>query len=166
MKRFNKLLICLLLVFAVLFTLASCDDKPQPVQLTDLTLPELDGNQMAVIIKNGDNDYTSYVVTLGKGGVEATTCEQVLEYLKTKSKLVLTWEDGAFGKFIKAIGGITVDPTNQYVEIFTSNTQFQGDWAGVETRVAGDTTLVSASKGVTELGVAAGDVVYFERASF
>lgn len=165
MKNIKKLLVFILIAVS-LFALTACDDKPQAKQLTDLTLPKLKDNQMAVIIKNGDNDYTSYTVTLGKGGVEAKTAEDVIEYLKENSNLSLTWKDDTYGKFLTAIGGITVDPSHEYVQIFTSNPNFYGNWAGVETRIAGDVTLKSASKGVTELGVVAGDVVYFELSSF
>ena len=166
MKRINRLLICLLLVFAVLFTLASCDDKPQAKQLTDLQLPNLKANQAAVIIKNGDKDYTSYTVDLTKVGDGNVTAEAVLNYLKDEAGLTLDWADGGYGKFINAIGGINPDPSHEYVQVFTSNANFKGNWAGVETREAGDVTLASSAVGVTELVVAVGDVVYFELGSF
>ena len=165
MKRIKRLLILILLVVSI-FVLVSCDDKPQAVQLTDLTLPKLGRNEMAVIIKNGDNDYTSYTVSLGKVGSGELTCEQVLVYLNENADLALGWADSGFGKFVNSIGGINSDPSHEYVQVFTSNSNFQGTWAGVETRQAGEVTLASSSVGVTELGVAAGDVVYFELGSF
>ena len=165
MKRIYRLLICLMLLVAV-FALSSCDDKPQAKQLTDLSLPNLKANQMAVIIKNGDKNYTSYTVVLGESGVNAQTCEDVLEYLKDEAGLLLGWDDSGYGKFISAIGGINPNPSCEYVEVFTSNADFQGTWAGVEIREADGVTLMSAAVGVSELLVAAGDVVYFELGSF
>ena len=160
MKRIYRILIYILLVVAI-FALVSCDKKPQPKQLAELTLPELNEKEMAVIIKNGDSDYTSYTVRLGKGGVEATTVEDVLEYLHKECNLTLTWQDSQYGKFLTAIGGISAEGS-AYIEVFTSNVDFQGTWAGVDVIEADGVTLVAASVGVTELGVKAGDIVYFE----
>lgn len=166
MKRANKLLICLLLLVVAILALASCDDKPQPKQLTDLTLPKLSGNQMAVIIKKGDNDYTSYTVTLGKGGVEATTCEQVIDYLQTKAQLAVTWQDGGYGKYVTAIGGIA-EGGGKYVFVYTTNPSFQGTWAGANSYEIGDGVILKeAAVGVTDLKVQAGDVIYFELGTY
>ena len=167
MKRINKILICILLVALALCAFVSCDDKPQAKQLTDLQLPKLKDNQIAVIIKNGEADYTSYTVTLDKVGAGELTAEDVLAYLKDEAELTFDWADSTYGKYINAIGGITPDATkNEYVTVLTSNTAFQGTWAGVDELKVGEVTLKSASVGVSELGVAAGDVVYFELASF
>ena len=167
MKRINRVLIIVLLVAFTLCALVSCDDKPQAKQLTDLTLPTLKDGQAAVIIKNGDNDYTSYTVTIDKVGEGDVVAEDVLTYLVEQAGLVIDWADSTYGKYINAIGGITLDASkNQYIEVFTSNTDYQGTWAGVTTVEAGDVTLKSASVGVSELGVANGDVIYFELASY
>ena len=167
MKHIRRLLICMLLVALTLCVFVSCDDKPQPKQLTDLQLPELKGNQMAVVIKNGDNDYTSYTVDLSKVGESDVTAEAVLAYLQDQGGLSLDWTDSTYGKYINAIGGITPDASkNEYIEVFTSNTNFQGTWAGVTVIEAGDITLKSASVGISELAVVAGDVIYFELATF
>ena len=166
MKRIYKILICTLLIVAT-FALASCDDKPQVKHLTDLELPTLADNQSAVIIKNGDGDYTSYVVNLDKVGEANVTCEDVLAYLKDNGGLTLDWADSSYGKYVNAIGGITPDASkNQYVTVLTSNGSFQGTWAGVDEIKVGNITLKSASVGVSELGVVACDVVYFELASY
>ena len=165
MKRLNKILILILLVVTV-FALASCDDKPQPKQLPDV-VPELEANQMAVIIKNGEGDYEVYTVTLGANGVEAETCEDVLAYLKDNQQLSLTWSDSDYGKFVSAIGGINPNASNEYVQVFTSNADYQGTWAGVTVyEINENLALKDASVGVSYLGVAAGDIVYFELGSF
>ena len=156
-----------MLVTITLCALASCVDKPQAKYLTDLELPTLKANQAAVIIKNGENDYTSYVVSLNKIGEADLTAEDVLAYLKDKGELTLDWADSSYGKYINAIGGITPDASkNEYITVLTSNGNFQGTWAGVDEIKVGDVTLKSASVGVSELGVADGDVVYFELASY
>lgn len=166
MKHVKKTLLCILLVVAMLLALGACDDKPQTKQLTDLKLPTLKSNQMAVIIKNGDTDYTCYTVNLLKVGKEQPTCEDVLYYLHENADLVIDWSDSAFGKYLNGIGGISVKESNQYVEVFTSNVKYQGTWANVDKYEVGDVTLVAANYGVSDLGVAQGDVVYFELASF
>ena len=168
MKTAKKLLICIFLAVATLLVFASCVDKPQAKQLTDLTLPTLRGNQAAVIIKNGDNDYTSYTVNIAKvGSGDNLTAEDVLVYLKDEAELTLDWTDSDFGKFINAIGGITPNANNrEYVAVFTSNPKYQGTWAGVDTYEVGNVSLVAANYGVSELGVVAGDIVYFELASY
>ena len=168
MKHIHKILICVLLVALTLCAFASCDDKPQAKHLTDLQLPQLKDNQIAVIIKNGDGDYTGYTVNLDKvSAQEKITAEDVLAYLKEVSDLALDWTDSSYGKYINSIGGITPDASkNEYVTVLTSNTEFQGAWAGVDELKVGDVTLKSASVGVTELGVAQGDVIYFELASY
>ena len=166
-RKLTILLICLLLVALTLCVLASCVDKPQAKHLTDLELPTLKSNQAAVIIKNGKNDYTSYVVNLDKVGEADLTAEDVLAYLQDNGELKLDWADSTYGKYINAIGGITPDASkNEYVTVLTSNGNFQGTWAGVDEIKVGDVTLKSAAVGVSELGVAGGDVIYFELASY
>ena len=171
MKTQKRLLTWILVAVLVVTTLAlvACVDKPEPVQLTDLTLPELKSNQMAVIIKNGDNDYTSYLVTLGRGGTDSKTAEGVLDYLVEVSGLTLECDGTGSSKMINKIGNIAPDPNSsdyQYVEIFTSNSDFYGDWAGVTTLEVGEITLKSASKGIHELEVKAGDILYFQISVF
>ena len=167
MKHIKRLLICVLIIISI-FALASCDDKPQAKLLTDLQLPALKDNQAAVIIKNGDKDYVSYTVDLTKFGETDVTAEAVLTYLETEAGLTIDWTDSAFGKFINAIGGINPDASkNEYVTVLTTNAAFQGTWAGVTEYELGEgVSLKDAAVGVTELLVAAGDVVYFELASY
>ena len=166
MKNTKKLLTWILVAVLVVATVAlvACVDKPDVEQL-NIRLPELKDNQMAVIIMNGE-DYTTYVVTLGEGGTDATTAEGVLDYLVSKSGLSLTCSGSGSDKFITSIGGISPNPnaTNyEYIEIFTSNTAFHATWAGATEYITADgVTLKSASKGIHELGVTAGDVIYFQ----
>ena len=169
MKNTKKLLTWILVAVLIVSTvvLVACVDKPSPTQLTDLKLPDLKDNQMAVIIKNGDNDYTSYTVTLGAGGTNATTAEQVLEYLVETAQLHLDCEGEGSAKFINSIGKVTPDSgKGEYIEIFTSNSAFYGDWAGVSEIKVDDVTLKSAAKGIYELAVVAGDVLYFQISVF
>lgn len=168
MKHFKRLLICLLIV-ATLFALASCDDKPQNRTLPNGTVPNLGDNEAAVIINNGNDDYEVYVVDLTTvmPTVDSIFCNTVLSQLNSNQGLVLDWTKGEFGMYINAIGGLTPDAANnEYVEIFTSNPDYQGTWAGVTTIEAGNLTLKSAAVGVSAMQVAAGDVIYFELASY
>lgn len=166
MKKSTKLSICILLVIVSLLSFSACDDKPQAKQLTSLTLPELADNQIAVIIKKGDSDYQQYVVELEKLGTGANTCEQAIEYLQNKAKLAVTWQDGTYGKYLTAIGGIA-EGDGQYVFVYTTNPNFQGTWAGVSSYVIGDGVLLKeAAVGVSDLQVQAGDVIYFELGSY
>ena len=169
MKHTKRLLTWILAVVLVVasFALVACVDKPEPIQLTDLTLPELESNQMAVIIKNGDNDYTCYVVTLGNGGTNATTAEGVIQYLHDQAGLTVDWEDSSYGKMIHRIGGISEDAANSaYIIVFTSVVADQGTYAGVPTREAGDVSIVESGVGVSSMTVEAGAVIYFEVISY
>ena len=169
MKHTKRLLTWILVAVLIVTTVAlvACVDKPRPMQLTDLTLPELKSNQMAVIIKNGENDYTSYVVTLGKGGADAKTAEDVVTYLQDKSGLKVDWEDSEYGKYITGIGSISQDTANSaYVIVFTSVVKDQGTYAGVPTRLAGDVALVESGVGISSMTVEAGAVIYFELVSY
>ena len=168
MKNTKRLLTWILVAVMIVLTVAlvACVDKPQPVELTELTLPKLKDNQMAVIIKNGDNDYTSYVVTLGKGGTDATTAEEVIQYLHDEAGLEVTWEEGAYGKFLTAIGGAKVVQANEYVMVMTSVEKDKGNWAGVDTYIVDGVSIVYSQVGVTEMSVESGAVIYFEIATF
>ena len=163
MKTKRLLTWILVAVFAVLaMTFVACVDKPQAQELTELVLPTLDKDQMAVIIKNGEKDYTSITVTLGKNGVEAQTVEDVLAYLKDEGTLTVEWTDSGYGKFITRLGKIKPASANEWVAVFTSNpAEFDtGAWA--ITRTVGDVTLTTSIVGVSELSVAAGYIIYFE----
>lgn len=168
MKNTKKLLTWILAVVFVIacFALVACDDKPQAIQLTELSMPTLKADQMAVIVKNGDKDYTSYVVTLGEKGVEATTAEDVLNYLVEQFDLKIEWQDSQYGKFITSIGGAKPTADNEYVTVLTSVEKDKGNYAGVTTYEVGDVTIVSAQVGVTEMTVEAGAIIYFEIANY
>ena len=160
-KRLSAWILAIALVVS-LCALVACVDKPQPQELTELTLPTLKEDQMAVIIKNGDNDYTSVTVTLGQKGVEAETAEQVLAYLKEVGAIVLEWHDDAFGKYIDKLGKIQPASQSQWVKIFTSNSAQFDTSAWAQTYTVDGVTLTTAIVGVTELSVAPGVIIYFE----
>ena len=165
MKNTKRLLTWILVAVLVVLAVAlvACVDKPQPVELTELKLPELKNNQMAVIIKNGENNYTSYVVTLGKGGSNATTAEEAIQYLHDEVDLYLDWQDGAWGKFLNGIGGAKPQSSNEWVTVLTNDSEFQDNASAYKiVYTVGEVTLVSAKVGVTELAVKAGTIIYFE----
>lgn len=163
MKNAKRLSACILAIALVvsLGVFAACVDKPQAQELTELTLPELGNNQMAVIVKNGDKDYTAITVTLGKNGVEAETVEDVLSYLKEEGTITLEWGNSDYGKFISKIGKIN-PAQGEWVAVYTSNSAEYDTSAWAQTYTVGSVTLVSASVGVSQLSVAEGYVIYFE----
>lgn len=158
-KRLLTWILAVVLLIASL-ALVACVDKPQAKQLTELALPQLGDNQMAVIIKNGDKDYTSYTVTLTD---DMQTGEDVLNYLADKADLQIDWQDSEYGKFINGIGGAKVHAgTSEFVNVMTSVQKDKGTWAGVKTYNVGDVTLAASAVGVSEMSVEAGAVIYFE----
>lgn len=157
-KRLLTLALALMLVFAV-FSLVACADKPTAQEVTDLTLPTLAQNQVAVIVKNGDKDYTNYTLTIND---TMKTVEDVLNYLATELDLFLDWQDGDYGKFLNGIGGAKPSQTNEFVAFYTSVVADQGNWAGVTTYTIGDVKIVSAQVGVSSAKVESGAVYYFE----
>ena len=162
-KRLLTWILVAVMIVVSTVTLVACVDKPEPVELTELTLPQLKDNQMAVIIKNGDNDYTSYVVTLGKGGTDATTAEEVIQYLHDEADLYLDWQDGAWGKYLNGIGGAKPKSSSEWVTVLTSDSDFQDNASAYKiVYTVGEVTLVSSSVGVTDLAIEAGSIVYFE----
>ena len=168
MRNTKRLLTWILVAVLIVTTVAlvACVDKPEPVQLTDLKLPKLKNNQMAVIVKNGESNYTSYTVTLGDGGTDATTAEGVIQYLHDEAGLEVTWSDSEYGKFLTAIGGAKVVAANEYIMVMTTVEKDKGNWAGVETRVVDGVSIVYSQYGVSEMTVEAGAIIYFEIATF
>ena len=165
-KRLSAWILAVALVVS-LCVLVACVDKPQAQELTELTMPTLDKDQMAVIIKNGDKDYTSIVVTLGKSGVDAKTVEDVLAYLKKEGTVTLEWTSSEYGKYITKLGKIQPSSQNEWVAVFTSNSaEFDTSaWALSYTVPNSNVTLTTAGKGISSLSVAPGYVIYFELAS-
>ena len=161
-KRLSAWILAIALCVS-LFVLAACVDKPQS---QELTLPTLADNQMAVIIKNGEKDYTSITVTLGKSGVEAKTVEDVLAYLKDQGTITLEWSDSDYGKFITRLNKIQPSSASQWVSVFTSNQAEFDTSAYATTYTVGDVTLTTAIKGVSQLSVAPGYIIYFELGSY
>lgn len=158
-KRLSTWILAVVLIVASA-VLVACVDKPQAKQLTELTLPELNDNQMAVIIKNGDEDYTSYTVTLTD---ELKTGEDVINYLADKADLDVVWQDGEFGKYLTELGGIRQDESaGKYIIIFTNVTSDQGTYAGVTTYNVDGVALVESGKGISSMTVQPGAVIYFE----
>ena len=169
MKNTKRLLTWILVAVMIVLAVAlvACVDKPQPVQLAELTLPKLKDNQLAVIIKNGDNNYTSYTVTLGEGGTNATSVEGVIQYLHDEAEMALNWEDSSYGKYIHGIGGINEDTAKgAYVTVYTSVKADQSTEAGATTYQVGDVKIVAAGVGVSSMTVQAGAVIYFELVTY
>ena len=158
MKSRHIAIICLVTALAVAsLVFAACTDKPD-VQQLELTLPELDNDQMAVIIKNADDDYTVYTVTLNE---EITTGEDAIEYLVGNSELYVKWTDGDYGKYIEELG--TLKPSeNEFIVVMTSVEKDKGAWAGVASYEIGDITIVESQVGVSDMTVEAGAIIYFE----
>lgn len=143
--------------------IVACVEKPTPQDLTELKLPALKDNQVAVIIKNGENDYTSYVVTLTE---DLTSVEDVLQYLKDNS-MALDWTDSDYGKMLNSIGKAVPDATkNEFVAFFTSVESDKGNWAGVPTYNVDGTQIVSAQVGVSDAKVQSGAIFYFEISTY
>ncbi len=157
-KRLVTLALALVLVLSV-FTLVACADKPTVQEVTDLTLPTLADNQVAVIIKNGEKDYTNYTVTLSD---EMEKVEDVLNYLANKLDMYLDWQESNYGKYLNGIGGAKPSQANEFVAFYTSVESDKGNWAGVTAYTIGDVEIVSAQVGVTSAKVESGAVYYFE----
>ena len=165
MKNTTKLLTWILMVVLVFLVLglSACVEKPTPQNLTDLQLPKLRGKQVAVIIKNGANDYTAYAVTLTD---EMTTVEHVLQHLKDNG-MHLDWTSSDYGKMINSVGNLAPDPSkNEFVAFFTSVQSDKGTWAGVPTYYVGGVEIVSAQVGVSDAIVRSGSVFYFEISTY
>lgn len=165
MKQTKRLLTWILAVVLIAASLAfaACVDKPQAQKLTELTLPQLKENQMAVIIKNGDNDYTCYAVTLTD---QLKTGEDVVNYLQDEADLEVDWQESAYGKYINGIGGAKVSGTNDYVAIFTSVSADKGAGAGALSYQIGDVTVAYAQVGISDMKTEYGAVFYFEIQTF
>lgn len=161
-KRLLTLALVVALVVASL-ALVACDDKPQAGALDGLTLPPMDDNQMALIIRNRDNTYTTHVVTLGVDGTDATTVEGVVSYLVGQGKLTVDWTDGGSGKWLNGIGGLMPDAgAHEYVAVYTS---VEHDWSGMASATSykiGGITVDYSQYGVSGMTARAGAVIYFE----
>ena len=165
MKNTKKLLTWILMVVLVVCAvgLVACVEKPTEKNLDQLELPTLKQGQVAVIIKNGEKDYTSYTVTLSE---EMTSVEDVLAYLK-ENGMHLDWTDSDYGKMLNSIGKAVPDSSkNEFVAFFTTVESDKGNWAGVPTYVVDGTQIVSAQVGVSDAKVQSGAIFYFEISTF
>ena len=163
MKK-TRLLTWILAVVLIVasITLVACVDKPQVTQLA-VTLPQLKDDQMAVVIKNGDDDYTCYAVTLTD---ELKTGEDVVDYLQNELALEVDWQESTYGKYVNGIGGAKVRETNEYVAIFTSVTSDKSTGADVLSYQIGDVIVSYAGVGISEMKTECGAVFYFEIQTF
>ena len=165
MKNTRKLLTWILVAVLIVTTVAlvACVDKPQPVALSDLELPTLKDNQMAVIIKNRNDTYTAHVVTLGSKGCDATTVEGVISYLVERNLLTVDWTDSETGKWLNDIGGLEPNAgAHEYVSVYTSVQKDQGAGASATAYSIGSITVGYSQYGVSGMSVEAGAVIYFE----
>lgn len=169
MKHTRKLLTWILAVALIVLTcsLVACVEKPKTQELTELTLPTLAPDEMAVIVKNGEKDYTNVVVTLGINGVQAKTAEDVLAYLAKEKILQIDWTDSQYGKMLNSIGNCKPNASkNEYVSVFTSVSADKGVWAGVKTYTVSSVEIAMAAVGVSSMTVEPGAVIYFEVDSY
>ena len=165
MKNTKRLLTWILVAVLVVSTVAlvACVDKPQTVELTELTLPEMKDNQMAVIIKNRNNTYTAHIVTLGGSGTDATSVEGVISYLVQQDMLTVDWTDSDTGKWLNDIGGLQPNAdAHEYVAVYTSVEKDQGVGASATAYLIGDVTVGYSQYGVSGMSVENGAIIYFE----
>ena len=159
------LLVTVLAIFAVVA--CACIDKPTSPELEGLTLPELADNQMAIVIKNGEKDFSTFVVTFGEGTADFSTVEDVLAHLLAQGVITLDWSDSAYGKTLNSIGSIQPDASkNQFVTYLTTVESDFGTWAGVTTYTVGDVKLVSSGLGISSMTAEPGAVILFELATY
>lgn len=163
MKK-TRLLTWILAVVLIVASIAlvACVDKPQVTQLA-VTLPQLKDDQMAVVIKNGDDDYTCYAVTLTD---ELKTGEDVVDYLQNELALEVDWQESTYGKYVNGIGGAKVRETNEYVAIFTSVTSDKSTGADVLSYQIGDVIVSYAGVGISDMKTEYGAIFYFEIQTF
>lgn len=163
MKK-TRLLTWILAVVLIVASIAlvACVDKPQVTQLA-VTLPQLKDDQMAVVIKNGDDDYTCYAVTLTD---ELKTGEDVVDYLQNELALEVDWQESTYGKYFNGIGGAKVRETNEYVAIFTSVTSDKSTGADVLSYQIGDVIVSYAGVGISDMKTEYGAIFYFEIQTF
>ncbi len=164
MKNTKLLTWILVVVLVVCVTsLVACVEKPAEKSLDQLKLPTLKQGQVAVIIKNGEADYTQYIVNLTES---MTSVEDVLAYLK-ENGMHLDWTDSQYGKTLNSIGKAVPDSNkNEFVAFFTTVESDKGNWAGVPTYNVGGTQIVSAGVGVSDAKVQSGAIFYFEISTF
>ncbi len=137
---------------------ACCVDTPEAAQLNGVSLPPLQDGQMAVVVKNGPDDYSVYPVDLT---AELTTAEAVINHLAQSRNLYVDWQQSAYGKYLNGIGGARVQ-TGQYLAVYTSDASQQSVGAGATCYRIGDVTVGYAQVGISQLAVSTGTVLYFE----
>ncbi len=159
----KKCIAMALVILACLLLLCACVQKPM-AQSKQLELPTLGQNQMAVIIKNSDDLYTTYTVDLFQN---LTTVADVLQHLSQNQGMQLDYANDLFGAYLNNVGGICPDRSqNQFVAFFTTVDSCKGNWAGVPSYDVGGTLLVSAGVGVSQAPAEAGSIAYFELSSY
>ena len=166
MKNTQKLLTWILVVVLIVATLVlvACVDKPQTIELDNLTLPKLNDDQAVIIVRNRNDTYTLHVVTVGAKGTDATTVEGALNYLAELGKLSYT----ANGTMLDNIANLNPNSdAHEYVSLYTSVT---GDWGQGASDTAykiGDDIYVGYSQyGFKQMKFVAGAIIYFEIATW
>ncbi len=166
MKNTKRLLTWILVVVLALsatLCLTACIDKPEVIELNKLEVPKMEKNQMVVVIKNGENDYTDIVVTLDK---DITNGDQLINYLVEHKTLSVKWQDSKYGKYLTEIGSIKPDSSKkEYVSIYTRVTADNGEATQPVYTVDG-VNLYYSAKGISEMTVEEGAVIYFEKGSY
>lgn len=135
-----KKVFSVILLFIALFALSSCKDE----------------NDVTVLIKNGDK--VVEIIVDDKDITEGMTLEQLLLSDEYKDKFKADMVDGAYGKYINGIYGITPDPSKgEYISVYT--TLF--DYTFGEAVVVNEIEFKAASVGVSELMIVAGAAYMF-----
>ncbi len=162
-KRLLTWILVVVLALSLTVCLTACIDKPETIELNKLELPKMEKNQMVVIIKNGENDYTDIVVTLNK---DVTNGDELINYLVDTKTFSVEWEDSQYGKFLVAIGKIKADSSkNEYISIYTSVTADNGEATDPVYTVDG-VKLYYSAKGISQMTVEDGAVIFFEKGSY
>lgn len=159
----TKRILSLLLLFAILVTaLASCGGGKV----------DLEG-VAKIAIERAEGDYLEYEVDLSKLERHDEGALSLLEYIASEEGSTLYYNvqwGGGYGAYVTSIGGLTPDPTSQYISIYTSE---EGDFAvptewtpTVPTAKYGDMTLTYAGVGLSSMTVKDGTVILFRMESF
>ncbi len=162
LKLFHKLAVAVLLLLATI-CLCSCTEKiPKPS--TNLDVPTVEENKMAVIIKDSQGQYLIYMVQLND---DITNVEQLLRALAKQYNVNVVLENSSFGYNPVELADLKASTIEQtFIAFFTSVAQDQGSWAGVPSFDVDGYHIVSAGVGISQGVVQGGQVVYFELSSY
>ncbi len=167
MRRLTSAMLLACVILSSVLLLCACAPSYGSLSgdLQEVQLPPLKDNQFVVVIKESENNYTYYTMTITDLGTTSTVLDALL-YLEKNKELTLDYYYSSYGAYFTQIGNLHDGDGGRYIMFYTSVEQDFDTSAYATTFNCGGVNVTSSGVGASSMHVQGGAVIYIQLTAF